>query len=263
MTEKQEVVSAFERDGVSAGIRWAYRSAIAETMEMYAARAGLDETWVGTTRYTLLRDRLDRVFSCERFGVGAGSAGVEETPDSAIRDLGDMPELGIDLVARDGLNGSPGWVHGKHRFLLASSKFGQINHIPWPQKSRTKQGVARQSDPDSGQQSLFDPFAPDEIDGLAAVSAALAERELDLPTFVVAHSLDRFTGDHELVIGRPQFNLGGGDAWVWQHNLLDPPDSAVAGPSGPPPIGPDPVPDAPVRLRGPVADQRTERGTAG
>ena len=148
MDEQHDVIAELGDAGVLAGVRWAYESATRRALESYSEADGHDAAWLGNTRFTLFRDRLDRVFACDRYAASAA-------------------------------------------------------------------------------------------DGL------------DLATYIVAHSLDAFSGEIELVLGRPRLNLGGGPAWHWYQDLLTVPlpgagrrpdvDQVPADPTG--------VPDAPVRLR--------------
>lgn len=260
-------MASFSDAGVLTGIRWAYLSATRRVLEDYSEPAGHDATWVGITRFTFLRDRLDRVFSCERYALPVGGD-VGNSPDVLLaalseQDIRDMPELPPDLVTRADLNGSPGWAWRDWRWLLASCAFGKIAELPWPQKSPTKQRVARQPNPDPDQRSLFEGVADGEVGGLEAIFAAA--HQLDQETLVVAHTLAIDGGSRELVIGRPRLNAGGGDAWHWYQDLL-----AGSGTSGgqradaPNPAGSQPrIPDAPVRLRRPAdeeAGQNARRG---
>lgn len=257
MTEQQEIITEFEDLQVLAGIRWAFGSAVDRALEDYSEDAGYDSSWLGTTRHTLLRDRLDRVFGCGKYAAGAGSAEVgldvlhAELPK---RDIQSMPAIAPGVVRRSDLVGSPGWAASSKRFLLAAAKPGKIDQLPWPQKSPTKQRVAKQPNPEPPP-SLFDEFDDEQIAGLAA---AATDDDLDMDTFVVAHTLDSASGLRELVLGRPQLNLGGGQAWVWYENLLgQPPSEGGRLPVEPPaPAGPDSVPDAPVRVRRPAAEGR-------
>jgi len=253
MSERQDVITSFEGAGVLPGIRWAYLSATARVSGDYSEAAGHDATWVGITRFTLFRDRLDRVFACGRYAVREG-ADAELSLDVlhaelSERDIATLPRLAPDLVVRADLNGSPGWGWKGWGWLLASSVFGKLDELPWPQKSPTKQRVAQQPNPDPDQASLFDDFAADEVPGLAALIAAAYQ--LDRETLVVAHSHDVDHDGRELVMGRARLNLGGGDAWHWRHDLLEVPPSQCGRGSAtkPAPTGPETVPDAPVKLR--------------
>ncbi len=105
-----------------------------------------------------------------------------------------------------------GWAFKGRRFLLASCAFGKLDELPWPRKSPTKQRVARQREPNPAQVSLFADAADAEIAGLEELLANTYR--LDLDTFVVAHTLDSVSQGTELVVGRPLFNSGGGQAWT-------------------------------------------------
>lgn len=264
MSEQQDVIAELGDAGVLAGVRWAYLSATTRSLETYSEADGHDAAWLGNTRYTLFRDRLDRVFACERYAVRSGNddADLDLLYDQlSKRDIDTMPRLDAGLARRANLNGSPGWAHGERRFLLASTVFGRINQLPWPQKSPTKQRVARQRNPEPPQPSLFEDLALEEIGSLEALAAA--GQDLDLKTYVVAHSLDPLSQQVELVFGRPRLNSGGGQAWHWRQNLLSTPPSGGGRrtDSSPLPTGPNTVPDAPVRLRRPTEERRDDHAS--
>lgn len=251
MSEQEDVVGELADLGVLAAVRWAFQAACARTLHDFDEADGHDAAWFGTTRHTLLRDRLDRVFHCRRYAAQEGREGdnLDLVFERLTQDEVDaLPALDPMLVARADLQGSPGWSTGAYRFLLASTLYGEVETLPWPRKSETKQMVAAQHGPED-QPSLFDELADDEIGSLRALQVT-AEAEFDRKTFVVAHSLDQISGDRELVIGRPFLNLGGGSAWRWRENLLrDLPfgSSRVSAPLLP--SSPDVEPDATVRLR--------------
>jgi hypothetical protein len=264
VSEQQDVIAELGDAGVLAGVRWAYLSATTRSLETYSEADGHDAAWLGNTRYTLFRDRLDRVFACERYAVRSGNddADLDLLYDQlSDRDVDTMPRLDADLVRRSNLNGSPGWAYRDLRFLLASCVFGKLDRLPWPQKSSTKQGVARQHNPEPPQPSLFEGLAPEEVGGLEALLAA--GQDLDLTTYVVAHSLDPLSQQIELVLGRARLNSGGGQAWHWRQDLIGtaPTDGGRRTDDTPLPTGPLTVPDAPVRLRRPAKERRDDRAS--
>jgi len=264
VSEQQDVIAELGDAGVLTGVRWAYLSATTRSLETYSEADGHDAAWLGITRYTQFRDRLDRVFACERYAVFSGNddADLDLLYDQlSERDIDTMPRLDAGLVHRADLNGSPGWVHGERRFLLASCAFGKLDRLPWPQKSPTKQRVADQRDPEPPQPSLFEDLAPEEVSGLEAVLAA--GRDLDLTTYVVAHSLDPLSQQVELVLGRARLNSGGGQAWDWRQDLLGTPpaDAGRRTDETPLPTGPNTVPDVPVRLRRPAEERGDNRSS--
>jgi hypothetical protein len=251
MREQQEVIAELGAAGVLTGVRWAYESAVRRTLETYSEADGHDVAWLGNTRFTLLRDRLDRVFGCGRYVAGPGD---ETDLDVLYAELSDqdietMPQLAPGVVRRRDLHGSPGWAHQDRRFLLASGEPGRLDVLPWPSKSLTKRLVALQPSPEVRQPSLFEGFDPEEVGGLRALLDA--DEDPELATYVVGHSLDPFTGGIELVFGRPRLNAGGGQAWYWREDLLALPLPAQGRRDGAAPVAVDPVwaPDAPVRLR--------------
>lgn len=267
MSEQQDVVGDLEAAGVLAGVRWAYRAATSRTLEIYSEPDGHDAALLGNLRFTLFRDRLDRVFACDPYDLRPGSAATAHLDllyaELAQEHISSMPHLAADLVSRADLTGSAGWAIGGRRFLLASCVFGKLDRLPWPRKSQTKQRVARQREPDAAQASLFDGVADEEVAGLEELLAAAYR--LDLETFVVAHSLDSVSQDEELVFGRPRLNNGGGEAWHWYQDLLTAPpaDGGRQRGDGPLPSGPEEVLDAPVRLRRRKSEQQGDRASDG
>jgi len=264
VSEQQDVIAELGEVGVLAGVRWAYLSATTRALETYVESDGHDAAWLGNTRFTLFRDRLDRVFACERYAVSPGNDDADLDllyAELSDRDIDTLPRLDPALVRRSNLNGSPGWAHEGRRFLLASCAFGKLDQLPWPQKSPTKQRVAQQRNPEPPQPSLFEAFADEEIGGLEA--ALTAERQLDMVTFVVAHSLDPLSQQMELVFGRARLNSGGSKAWHWRQDLLGtPPGHGERRTDDTPlPTGPNTVPDAPVRLRRHAEEQRRDRAS--
>jgi hypothetical protein len=249
MKEQRAIVDCLEQARVLEGVRWAYASAIARTLDDYSEEAGYDAASLGSIRFTLFRDRLDRAFACGRYALQAGANPVDGLDllqvELSNRDIATMPSIAPDLVRRADLNHSPGWAFDDVRFLLASCAFGKIDKLPWPQKSQTKQRVAQQRNPEP-HPSLFDELAEEEVAGLLA----LGEEHLDLDTFVIGHTLDTVGPKAELVFGQPRINVGGGEAWHWYVNLLGTPPTRGGVRADPPSApGPDNVPDVAVRLR--------------
>ena len=238
--------------GVLAGIRWAYESATRRSLEMYCEADGLDHAWLGNTRFTLFRDRLDRVFACHRYTVyaedGARDLDVLHAELSG-HDVSTLPGIPPGTVRRADLRGSAGWACRHRRFLIASAESGRLDTLPWQEKSYTKQLVALQRSPDHLQPSLFEDLEYD-------ADPDAGEPDEWLTTFVVAHTLDPKSGAFELTFGRPLLNPGG-PAWYWREDLLDEPLTEARRPAdvtpvvtAAPPVHPvPPVPDAEVRLR--------------
>lgn len=262
MSERDDLINSLSAAGVLVAIRWAYDSATARVLDDFSEAAGHDAAWVGVTRWTLFRDRLDRAFSCRRYAVSENADGHLSIDvvhaELSTHDIATMPRIESGMVVRADLNGSPGWSFGGVRWLLASAVFGKVAEHPWPQKSATKQRVAMQPASYSEHPTLFDQFAAEERGGLLAL---LEGAPLDLVTLVVGHALAVDHGGRELVIGQPRHNMGGGSAWHWTHDLLQSPpsDGGRVQPTGPTPITLDGVPDAPVKLRRPAAAGRQAR----
>jgi hypothetical protein len=264
VSEQQDVISRLGGAGILEAVRWAYASATTRSLETYSESDGHDAAWLGNTRFTLFRDRLDRVFACERYAVHSGDSHADlDLLFEALseHDRVTMPGVLAGAVVRSNLNGSPGWVFSSMRLLLAAGAYGKLDLLPWPQKSETKKQVARQRNPEPPQPSLFEGFAPEEIGGLEGLVPV--GEEPDLETYVVAHSLDAMSGQYELILGRPRLNSGGGQAWYWRQDLLGSQhgdgvrrmdDARVQ-------VGPNAVADAPVRLRRP--EERSAGNTSG
>jgi hypothetical protein len=224
VAEQQEVIAGLRAAGVLGAIRWAYESAVRRSLETYCEADGHDHAWLGMTRFTLFRDRLDRVFCCERY-AGPADGGTADPDVRCARlsgpDRETLPRIPPGLVIRADLYGSAGWSCQGLRFLLAAGEFGRLSTISWSDRSVTKQLVARQSSPDPGvrQPSLFEGLPPDAASAFDAALRA-AQRPLDPVTYMVAHSLDAATGQAELLFGRPRLNVRGDPAWHWQEDLL-------------------------------------------
>lgn len=248
VSEQQDVTEDLSEKNVLGGFRWAFDSAVAKTLEDYSEEDGHDAAFCGVLRYTLLRDRIDRVFHCGRYEVDTGTA--EEGIDELLAGLSDadrksIPRIPAGMVVRSDLEGSPGWVIGPYRLLLASAPYGKIQKIRWSGKSKIKRRVARQRNPQTPAPTLFDGT------GIDITSMEVGVTQLDLITFVVAHTLDLFTGRTELGFGRTRLNPGGGSPWHWFQDIgsLPPGGGGNWTIDTPMPTGPNGVPDAPVRMR--------------
>ena len=253
MSEQQDVIEELEKTGILEGVRWAYSCAVARALDYYSEDDGHDATLLGTLRYTLFRDRLDRVFHCERYAVPSGDDAADLDQLFARlspREIEAMPRL-AGLVTRNDLNNSPGWIFNTFRLLLVSSDYGELHQIPWSRKSPTKQQVATQRNLEPPPPSLFDEFDEFDEDSGDWTTMPSGDNELDLTTFVIANSLDPLSQRHELMLGRPRLNTDSGPAWHWLQDLLVMPssDRARRMVGAPLPAGHSPVPDAPVRLR--------------
>ena len=261
MPEQHQVIAELTGPGILAGIRWAYESATRRSLESYSEADGHDAAWLGNTRFTLFRDRLDRVFSCLRYtAADPGSLDLDVLyAELSEYDMAAMPRLGAGLVCRADLHGSAGWAYRGRRFLIASGEFGHLDTLSWADRSTTKQLVALQRNPDPHlrQPSLFEDLMAGGAAGADALLLA-ADRQLDLVTYIVAHTLDPYTGEIELVLGRPRLNLRGGPAWYWRQDLLaaDLPHPRREPAAPPEPTRPAAVPDAPVHLRRVDGDRR-------
>ena len=163
----------------AAGIRWAYESAVRRSLESFCEADGHDHAWLGMTRFTLFRDRLDRVFSCERYAVSIddGTRDVDVLyAELSEHDLATMPRIAPGHVTRTDLYGSAGWTYGDRRFLLAAGEFGRLRTLPWSERSTTKQIVAMQVSPDPHprQPSLFEERARGRVIAVRRTAARRA-----------------------------------------------------------------------------------------
>ena len=174
------------------------------------------------------------------------------------QDIATFPDIDPFLVMRADLNGSPGWVYGGIRWLLASAPLGKISEIPWNQKSPTKQRVAQQTNIPSEQPTLFDYRTTAEQNKLIPLAS---EVKLDLQTLIVAHALDAEQGKYELTLGQSRWNIDGGPAWHWLRSILRLPltTSDRLQPAKPEQPDIEDVPAAPVQLRRPTAEQHDQR----
>jgi hypothetical protein len=198
--------------------------------------AGFKERSFGYTAYDVLESQLDRV-------LRTGAFAEHDRPT----DAGQVP------VARDNLNGSPGWRCGPYRVLLKRYDLGSVDAIRWDKLSATKQAVSRQEFPDDPQLAfdLGDLTERQSADTAAGV------------TLVLAHSASEEPLEMELFVGRPRYNADGGSPWWWRvtltrESLGADPRRAVPEPTMP--IWSDDEADVPLRLRTP--ERATEAETA-
>lgn len=266
MSERERILDGLDRTGALRGIRWAYESAARRTQEDYDEPTGHNATWVGINRWILLCDRLDRVFSCGRYGTRANSpdaAGLDVLYATLTEDeQTKFPHVPPGTVVRDDLVGSPGWSNGDVRWLLASADFGGVDEINWSRRSQVKQRAAQQIDPDNDQLSILDVLTDDP--GAAKLREALQRAtEFDITTLVVTHTHDIDTDGRELYLGLPSME-DQDTAWAWKKDLLTVPSSDGGRRTTPAfePDGTSNVPDAPVRLRTPAERAAPKSGDA-
>ncbi|NIZ90139.1 hypothetical protein [Kineococcus rubinsiae] len=255
MSEQDDALHDLGESLVLEGLRWAAASSANRVLSDYDAETGHDQGWLGYSHHKLMKDRMDRVFSCGKYAapsVDESAAGLDVVGAGLSQeDLRAMPQLASDLVVREDLNGSPGWRFGEWRWLLASFRHGEAHRIQWTRKSLTKQRVAAQRNPD---QLAFD----DEQLGIAELTDVFASLSqltaVPSTTLVLGHALDPFNGGVQLPLGRPRLNPGGTEPWYWMKDLVDdwqPGGRGRVGSTGSNPSGsggPD-LPDAPIRLR--------------
>ncbi|WP_433034176.1 hypothetical protein [Actinomycetospora sp. CA-053990] len=256
MAESNTVEVVLGEAGVLAAVRWARWSTHRHVLEHYDPETGHDRAWLGTTSYTVLRDRLDRVFQCGAYQPPKDDAEAGRDVLAAGLRSGElelMPALPLGRVVRDGLNGSPGWRFEQWRFLLMSFDPGGIDRIYWSDKSDTKQQVASAPDPeqlglvvDAGGELMMPDESPE------------GARHVDqVQTLVAAHALNPETGKGEIFLGRPRIAHDGEKCWHWRfqvHGDGGPDDTRGSRPSTPDPEGPESTGDTgaddlPLRLR--------------
>ncbi len=258
MSEQEDAVEALGDNGVLAALAWACGSARHQTLQSYDPETGHDQAWIGTNMFTILKDRLNRVFSLGRFTIGV-DADPADSADLLAQGLATgeferMPHLSPDLVIRDDLNGSPGWLSQGWRILLQSYGGMDIDEIMWAQRSKTKRRVAAQPRADEPMLDL------PEFHMAADVLADLSKREpSDEPvvTLVLAYAIDAVTGVSAFYLGHPRLNFGGGEPWHWRVPIEDSGQGGTGRglrPGGPADQPSNPVEDAEVRLRPRVAE---------
>ena len=202
MTEQDEVLARFSANGALRAMRWSGEDAARRVRSDMPEAAGYDATSVGGARHSLLRDRMDRVFSCEKYVVREGQDPVDldvvyqELSDDAIKTF---PRIDPGTMRRSNLTGSPGWTDGTHRVLIASAEFGKMRQIRWSDRSATKQRVARQAATPGAETTVLDALPAEFLADLHRSS----NRRLDMPTLIVAHSVNATTGEQELGLVRP------------------------------------------------------------
>ncbi|GAA4834263.1 hypothetical protein GCM10023201_23160 [Actinomycetospora corticicola] len=255
VTERSTVETVLAEAGVLAGMQWARWSTHRHVLAHYDPDAGHDRAWLGTTAYVVLRDRLDRVFQCggyqppaEDSEAGRDVLGAGLGPG----ELDAMPTIPAGRVARNGLNGSPGWRYQGWRFLLMSFDPGGIDRVPWPEKSHTKRRVASAPDPEQF------GFIVDASGSLVMPEESASGVELPggVQTLVAAHALNPETAKGEIFLGRPRIGRDGEGCWHWRfavHGDGGPGDPFGHRPVEPGPLGPDTsdsdAADLPLRLR--------------
>lgn len=266
MDESTRTIRHFARNGVLDGVQWAFASAAAGVAQDFHPGKGYDEGWCGYSRHVLLKDRLNRVFSLGNYRLADGDEPTENLDvvfdQLSEEDIRSFPLIAPGLVDTSDLNGSPGWAVDGVRFLLSSMPGTDVHSIDWQGRSPTKQAVAAQSAPDRDLATLF--HGVDGMDRAANEIIRVHEsgRELDIPTFLVAHGHDLVGGGSpQLWLGRPQ--LVPGEPWAWVESLLR---RAPRPPRGSelPATTPDhsSVPDAVVRLRRPTESSRPSANQA-
>lgn len=225
---------------------WAKRSSDGRTLADYSEEAGHDGQWLGTTRYVLLKDRLNRVFTLGEYALPEGSdpalgADVVLTGLSE-NDQRTMPTIEQGVVKRANLRGSPGWSTGKYHFLIQSFSPGGIDEIRWQSHSETKQAIAARPNPDEPQLFALDASSD---------STPPVEVPHDSPVLILAHSLNPLTGAAELYLGLPCLDPAKGVSWHWRIPLHNEPLAGGGIKSRPmsPVDDPNDVADVEVHLR--------------
>jgi hypothetical protein len=258
VSEQEDAVEALQANGVLAALAWACDSARHQTLQSYDPETGHSQAWIGYNMFTVLEDRLNRVFSLGRFVLGADTDpahGADLVAQGlATGEFERMPHLPPGLVIRDDLNKSPGWLSQGWRILLQSYGGMDIDEIKWAQRSWTKRRVAGQPSPDEPMLGL------PEFHMAADVLADLSTRELSdepIVTLVLAYAIDAVTGVSAFYLGHPRLNPGGGEPWHWRVSIEDSGQGGTGrglragSPTDQPP---SPVEDAAVRLRPHVVD---------
>jgi hypothetical protein len=255
VTERNEAHEELLAGGIIDAWRWIRSSAHSGAWADFDQAKGHDRAVLGYISHKLMCDRHDRVFSCGRYAVESPEdalAGLDVVAEGlAEGEFERMPRIAPGLVVRANLTQSPGWRYGRWRWLLGTFDYGEIDNISWAQKSRTKQRVSAQPDPEqlllpSGDDGMFGDLFGTVRD------LATAEVDTDAVTLVIAHAIDLTSGGSQMYLGRSAFNLGGGPPWYWKIDLSEPGlpgGGSRTVPVSPKPNDPNLVPDAPVRLR--------------
>ncbi|MCW2900961.1 MAG: hypothetical protein JWO67_3226 [Streptosporangiaceae bacterium] len=191
MSEGQQAWDVLAGAGFLHALRDAHEAATRIVFGRLSRSAGFKERSFGYTSFDVLESQLDRVFH-----VGAGGQAAP----------GD-PLLGA--VARDNLNGSPGWRYGDYRVLLKRYDFGAVESIRWDQASPTKQAVSKQEFAEDPQLAL--DLGDQDLPPATGASTTI--------TLVLAHSASSEPLELELFLGQPRFNADGGSPWWWRRAL--------------------------------------------
>lgn len=216
MSEDRDTWNTLHPKGFLHALREAHLEATLAVFGGLSRAAGFKDRSFGFTAYDVLETQLDRVFRND------------------------------PAVARDNLNGSPGWRYGRYRILLKRHEFGAVRAIRWDRDSATKQMVARQDY--AGDPQLVLPFGDTGDPGAPADPGDAPETV----TLVLAHSASEEPLELELFLGRPRHNADGGDPWFWLLRLDD--DALGADPrrklvEPTLPLWTDDEADVPMRLR--------------
>lgn len=259
VTEQEKVHGDLAEAGVVSAMRWAAKSAHARAWGDFDPDTGHNQTVLGVGAHTLLADRMDRAFRCEKYAVDAPEHD-QNNVDLLLAgltpvDQADLPRI-LDGVTRENVNNSPAWQYADYRWFLQSFEFGMVHDIAWGRKSRTKRQVAAQVGAGNLDQYVL-PGTYDEpvdlgLDGVTLRDLIESNATHDTMNLVLAHSVDPHTGTTELFLGRPRLNSEGGPAWFWIIPLMRGGDGfSGAKPNEPLPRPQDTreIADAPVRLR--------------
>lgn len=273
MSHEEDALGPLAAAGVLDALEWAFLSSARRVRADLGDERGYDATAFGSAVHSVLRDRLDRVFSCREYQLPPTEDSSQDLGRDVVlegldpQDLTTMPVLPAGLVIRSNRTGSPGWRHGDTRVFLASAPEG-VPSLDWRRRGPTKQQLAQQGRHASFENTLFALLDETQWgDGWGEGGTGPdGARCLDL---VMAYSLDPVTGDARLAVGLPRFNDDGGASWVWLTELFagatDVAAASAASVRGSFGLGTNvpssgaslDVPDAPVRLRKP---QNPEEG---
>jgi hypothetical protein len=225
MSEQEQAISELESDGVLEGIRWAWKSASAQTLRSFMPSTGHDQAWLGYNAFKVFTDRLDRVFSCGRFesedNVSRTDRGRLLREGLMAGEYEEMPRLAPELVVRSDLHGSFGWRRGSWRILLQSYGALAVDDIRWPQKSPTKREVAAQRERSLRASQLMLPLDGQALPMAAEVVGDIPAMSSSMPvtTLVGAYSIDASTRKSSIYLGRTRYNRNGERPWHWRVRL--------------------------------------------
>jgi len=221
--EQIQTIDELEQLGMLTAIIWAIKAGTRQALDDdYRVETGHNRTTLGTDCYILICDRLDRVFSCEKYEQNNfDESGADILYAGLSKDeITSMPKIPPSQVTRSDINGSSGWVINRTRFLLQSFRPGELHQIRWREKGITKQEVAREP--------FNDMIPPKDGQGMLEIELPKPNKNhasSDKPetTLVIAYSVDEIQNKIEMAIGRSRYIPGERKPkpWHWIELLIE------------------------------------------